>query len=258
MLKFAALALALARQDLQDRFAGSALGTTWLFIWPLVQLFIYIVIFGKLMGARLGMDNHAFSYGFYIAAGLLSWTYFAGSLTLCARSFIDRRHIIRKVNVELAVFPAAACLSEMLPFGAGLILLVCADLAAGWQPAPFWCAMLIPAFYCQTILAFGFGLFLACAAVFARDVAEATAICLQMAFWFTPIVYLPGILPDWLAGILWLNPMCAITGIFQNCFILNAAPDWFAICYAALVSHIALGLGLFTLACMRKDVRDVL
>lgn len=257
MLKFAALTAALCRQDLQERFAGSALGAAWVFIWPLVQLFIYIVIFGKLMGARLGMDHRAFSYGFYIAAGLLSWTYFAASLTRAARSFIDRASIIRKVNVELAVFPAAICLSEMLPFAAGLGLLLLADLLAGWLPSPFWGLMLTGAFYCQTVLAFGLGLLLACAAVFARDVAEATAICLQMAFWFTPIVYLPSILPQWLGQILWINPMCAITGIFQNFFILNGQPDWPGICYAAAASHLALGLGLLALRRLRKDILDV-
>lgn len=57
------LALALCRQDIQERFAGSLLGALWVFIWPLVQLFIYIIIFGKMMGGRLGGESQMYSYG---------------------------------------------------------------------------------------------------------------------------------------------------------------------------------------------------
>lgn len=257
MTSLLSLAASLCHQDLQDRFAGSILGSTWVFIWPFVQLFIYIVIFGKLMGARLGMSNHVYSYGFYIAAGLLVWTLFANSLSRCSRSLIDKRGIIRKVKVKLAVFPAAACMGELLPFAAGFVLLFAADMLAGWRPDLAWLALTLLALYCALVLAYGLGLFFACVAVFARDIAEAVAIALQMAFWFTPIVYIPSILPDWLAHILWINPMAALTGIFQQCFVLGGKPAWPEILYAVCVSHACLALGIWTLSHWHKAIRDV-
>lgn len=257
MAQFLAFAASLCRQDLQDRFAGSVLGSVWVFIWPLVQLFIYIVIFGKLMGARLGMGNHVYSYGFYIAAGLLCWTLFANSLSRCVRSLIDRRAIIRKVKVELAVFPAAVCMGELLPFAAGFILLCGADLAAGWRPSAAWLALALLALYCCLALAYGLGLFFACVAVFARDIAEAVAIVLQMAFWFTPIVYVPSILPAWLASILWINPMTAVVAVFQQCFVLGGKPAWPELVYALCIAHASVALGIWTLCRWRKALLDV-
>lgn len=258
MIKFLALAWTLACQDIQDRFAGAMLGSIWLFIWPLVQLFIYIIIFGKLMGARLGIVSHSFAYGFYIAAGLLCWTFFANALSRAARSLVDRRNIIRKVRVNLAVFPAAACMGELLPFVAGFILLFLADLAIGWLPSPAWLALTFLALYTAAILAYGLGLFFACLAAFARDICEAVGIALQMAFWFTPIVYLPSILPNWLAQILWINPVAALVSVFQQCFVLGGVIHWPQICYAFVFAHLALALGLFALRHWQKDLRDVL
>lgn len=258
VLNFFHLALSLCRQDLQERFAGSILGSLWVFLWPLVQLFIYIVIFGKLMGARLGMNMHAWSYGFYIAAGLLAWTLFANSLSRCSRCLIDRHNIIRKVKVDLAVFPAAVCLAELLPFAAGFLLLFAADLFTGWAPDPGLLALTFFALYCLLILAYGLGLFFACVAVFARDVAEVTNICLQMAFWFTPIVYLPSILPDWLSHLLWINPMTAITNVFQQCFILGGSPHWANLLYSFAIAHAFLCLGVWSLLAWRKDILDVI
>ena len=43
----------LTKRDFSERFAGSVLGAIWALIWPLVNLTIYIVIFGRFMGARL-------------------------------------------------------------------------------------------------------------------------------------------------------------------------------------------------------------
>lgn len=257
MPAFIALAKSLCRQDLQERFAGSMLGSIWIFIWPLAQLFIYIVIFGKLMGARLGIAGQAYSYGFYIASGLLCWTLFANSLNRCARSLIEKRGIIGKVKVDLAVFPAAACLGELLPFAASFFLLFCADLLAGWRPSLLWLCLVALVIYCLLVLAYGLGLFFACVAVFMRDIAEAVAIILQMAFWFTPIVYIPSILPGWLANILWINPMTALTGVFQQCFVLGGSPAWPQILYALVIAHGCLLLGLWTLARWRKALLDV-
>lgn len=258
MLKFAAMAVSLCRQDLHERFAGAMLGSLWVFIWPLVQLLIYIIIFGRLMGARLGMSGDAYAYGFYIASGLLCWTCFANSLSRCSRSLIDKQHIIRKVKVNLASFPAAACLGELLPFAVGFCLLFIAALITGWRPEAYWLVLALLSLYGQIVMAFGLGLFFACIAVFARDVSEAVGIALQIAFWFTPIVYLPTILPIWLQKIIWLNPMADFTQIFQQCFILGGAANWLELGYALSLAHFSLLFGLWTLKRWRKDILDVL
>lgn len=258
MRRFLNLAWSLCRQDMQERFAGSVLGTVWVFIWPLVQLFIYIIIFGKLMGARLGISDNIHAYGLYIASGLLCWTCFANSLSRASRSLVDKRNIIRKVNVNLAVFPAAVCLGELLPFTAGFALLAIVDLCTGWLPQRSWLPLTILGLYIQMTLAYGLGLFFACVAVFWRDICEACAIGLQMAFWFTPIVYLPSILPDWLASVIWINPMTAVTGLYQQGFVLGGSTHWPVVLYAFLVAHAALALGIHAVRHWQKDIRDAL
>lgn len=258
MEEYLKLVVSVCRQNLQERFAGSYMGTVWVIIWPLVQLFIYIVIFGKLMGARLGIGNHVYSYGLYVAAGLLCWTTFAATLQRVSRVLVDKKHIISKVAVDLRVFPLAICLEEMLPFAAGLVLLVLADLFSGWLPEVHWLALALLALYCQQLLACGLGLFFACCAVFLRDIMEFVPICLQLGFWFTPIVYLPSILPQWLQDILWINPLTDITHIYQQCFVLGGEVNWGHVLYFVVFAHLSLVLGLVTHARLQKDIRDVL
>lgn len=258
VLNFLRLLLSISRQDLQDRFAGSLLGALWLFIWPLIQLVIYIVIFGKLMGARLGVSGQIYSYGLYLASGLLAWTLFATALSRCIRALLDRSHIIRKVRVNLAIFPSAIWLTELFPFAAGMLMLAGFDLATGWLPELGLFAFFLLAFYTLLVFGFGLGLFFACAAVFVRDVVELVPVILQIAFWFTPIVYLPSILPQWVARWIWLNPMTGITRAFQQFFALGGQPDWFALGWAFFVAHFCLALGVWILVRWQKDIRDAI
>lgn len=210
------------------------------------------------MGARLGMEGHSQSYGIYVASGLLAWTCFANTLQGCAHVFRNKRNIIGKVNVDLRIFPLAVCLGELIPFFAGLALMCLADLFFAWSPSPGLFILLFLAFWCQQALAVGLGAFFGCCAVFARDVLEIVAIGLQIGFWFTPIVYLPSILPDWLCPFIWINPMTCVTEIFQQCFVFGNYPPWKHTLYLLLISHMALCLGIFALHKWQKDIRDVL
>lgn len=255
---FFLLAASLCKQDLQERFAGALLGSLWIFIWPLVQLFIYLVIFGKLMGGRFGGDGQLYSYGIYVASGLLAWSCFAATLQRTARAFTDKRQIISKVVVDLRVFPLAICMAELLPLALGALLLTMADLFSGWRPDAALLGWACLALYCQQLLAMGLGLFFACCAVFVRDTTEAVTIALQVAFWFTPIVYLPSILPEWVRTALQINPMTHVVGIFQQCFVFGQGISAGAVLYLLLTAHAAAGLGLYTLHRLHKDIRDVL
>lgn len=258
MLKFFTLAIALCRNDLQDRFAGSLLGSIWLLIWPLVQMAVYILVFGKLMGGRLAEGDRIFSYGLYIASGLLCWTCFANSLAKSCRIFVDRRTVLRKVNIPLPVLPVSACLGEVMPFCAGMVLLALASWHTGRLPDISWLFLLLLSFYCQLALACGAGLLLACVAVFSRDIIELTNIALQLAFWFTPIVYLPSILPNWLASVLWLNPMTPLIQIFQQAFVLGGEVAWLQFAWAVLLSQLALVSGLLLCRHWNRELRDVM
>lgn len=258
MKNFFKLVSSICKQNLLERFAGSYLGAVWMFVWPVVQLFIYVIIFGRLMGSRLGVDNHVYSYGVYVASGLLCWTTFSNILLRVSRILVEKKPIISKVAVDLRVFPAAICLEELIPYLAGLILLALVDLASGWVPSVPHVLLMIFAMYCLMVLAFGLGLFFCCCAVFLRDIMELVPVLLQIAFWFTPIVYLPSILPECLRNLLWINPVTGITHIFQQCFVLEGSIAWASIIYFTICAHAALILGIYAHHKLEKDIRDVL
>lgn len=68
------LLLELARRDFSERYAGSVSGLLWALLLPLVMIFIYTVIFSRVMGAKLPGIGSTYSYGIYLIAGVVPWT----------------------------------------------------------------------------------------------------------------------------------------------------------------------------------------
>ena len=108
----AAFIMELTRRDYLERYAGSVLGWVWALIWPLVPLFIYIIIFGKFMGGRLPGNSGVYAYSIYVSAGLIPWLTFSNCITRGCNVFLEKRDIVAKIPVSLPSLLVFVHLSE--------------------------------------------------------------------------------------------------------------------------------------------------
>lgn len=248
----------LTTRDFTEKFAGSILGSLWNFVWPLVQLFIYIVIFGKFMGGRLPGNSEVYSYGIYVAAGLIPWTSFTNTIARSSRVFLDKKHIISKVRVSLPSLPLFICLSEGITYCITMFFLFAVVLLTGPDLSAHFVVMLVFLYYLQQILAWGLGTFCAIFTVFVRDFNEIVNIVLQLAFWFTPIVYVPTILPHVAKKLLVLNPAYPLIESYHQIFVFHGSLPIESLLVLCVIAH-AVFLGSYlTLHFLEKDIRDFL
>ncbi len=249
--------LELTKRDFSERFAGSALGAVWAFIWPAVQLFVYIVIFGKLIGGKLPGKDQTFAYGIYVASGLIPWTSFQNVIIRSSGIFLEKRHIISKVKVSLHSFPIFIVLSESILFLFSFLILT-AFLKLSGQSFSLKKFLLIPfIYYLQQILAFSLGLLFATFTVFLRDLKQAVDIGLQLWFWFTPVVYPESILPLWLKNMIRLNPMYTFVDTYHR-IVFSEEISLLPLFFLNLICHILLFFAVFFLKTFEKELRDFL
>ena len=245
----------LAKRDFTERYSGSLLGAAWNLIMPAVMIFIYTVIFSRVMGARMPGVSSTYSFGIYLIAGVLPWNAFANTLNRSAGVFIDKKHIISKMPVSLATLPLYVVLSECVTLCIGFAIYFVILYWIGIGLPRF--ALLLPFIVVvQQIFAYALGLFLATLSVFLRDLREVTNVVTQIWFWFTPIVYMPSILPPRFAGLLFLNPAYCFTHAYQDIFFHGVAPNAKLLIALTLLGHGALLFSLWTLRRLEKDVRD--
>ncbi|MCK2097406.1 ABC transporter permease [Thauera aromatica] len=253
-----ALLWSFARQELVDRYAGSALGFAWAFVQPVVTLFIFVVIFGQIMAGRLPGVASIHGYGVYLVAGMLPWLAFSNTLSRTASVFVDKKGVISKVGLSLPMLPVFVVLAESVTFVIALGLFLVFLVAVGFPLKPQ--LLLLPwVFLIQQVLALGLGIILAVLNVFLRDVREFVGILTQLWFWLTPIVWVPQIVPGNLLQILRLtNPMLPLTTAYQAMFLPERTPDYAALMVVTVLACALLGVAYILVKRLEKDVRDFL
>ena len=245
------------RRDFSERYSGSVLGVGWGFVAPLVNILIYTLIFSQVMNARLPGSVGGYSFSVYLVSGLIPWLAFSNTVLRSSTVYLDKKHIISKVNLSLFRLPVFIVLSETITFLITMaIFLVFLWLVDG----QFSRAMLIlPFVYAvQQILAFAIGFLLAQLVVFIRDLKELTGIVIQLWFWFTPIVYVISIVPESLSRFIVYNPAYQFTHIWQSVFVHQKIPDLTGIIVIAVLAHLILLFAFMMYKGLEKDIRDFL
>lgn len=247
-----------ARQELIDRYAGSSLGFTWAFIQPIVLLFIFVVIFGGIMGSRLPGVENSWGYSIYLISGMLPWLAFSSTLARTATVFTDKKHVLSKVGLSLTVLPVFIVVAETVTFiiALSIFFVLLIVLQEPWRPEAL---LLIPVFAIQQALAMGLGLLLATLNVFLRDVREFVNVFMQLWFWVTPIVWVPGIVGGGLYAYLEvLNPLIPLTEAYHAMFVGDRGIDYLSLALIAALAGGLLLLGLLLVRVLEREIRDTL
>jgi lipopolysaccharide transport system permease protein len=247
----------LAKRDFTERYSGSVLGFTWSFIYPLINILIYMIIFGNLMGARLPGMTSMWGYGIYLIAGIVPWTAFANTVTRSSTVFLDKKNIITKIHLDLPTLPLFIVISETITFIVTFLIFLGILFVTGYSFSPYL-AFIPVIYFIQQLFAYALGLFLAMFVVFLRDLREIVTIGFQIWFWFTPIVYVFEILPPLAQQILFWNPALAFISAYHDVFILGKMPSFLYLSIVLIMSSILIIVDYVIFKKLEKDIRDFL
>ncbi|WP_421908308.1 hypothetical protein [Methanolacinia petrolearia] len=92
--------------------------------------------------------------------------------------------------------------------------------------------------------------------VFLKDLRETIQVVLLFWFWFTPIVYVFDILPEFAKPFIIWNPMTAVVNGYQSIFVYNEIPGFTFLTYVLLLSIFMLLLSFWIFNRLEKDIRD--
>jgi lipopolysaccharide transport system permease protein len=195
-------------REIQGTYRQTALGISWLFLSPLVNVLVLSFVFGELV--KVPSDD--LPYPLFSLSALLPWGYFSRAVMRAAGSLVQNMAIISKVYFPRMIITLAGVLSGLVGFGASFIVFLGALLIYRMplRPEMIW----LPAFMLVAVLyALAVGLWLATLSVKYRDVSFAVNFLLQALMYASPVIYPVSLVPERLQLIYQLNPM---TGVIQG------------------------------------------
>jgi lipopolysaccharide transport system permease protein len=206
--EFRELAYFLVVREIQGVYRQTALGMSWLFIRPVINVVLLSVVFGGIIGVP--SDN--VPYPLFSLAALIPWGYFSNAVMRTSRSLVDNTQVISKVYFPRMVLPLAASISGLVDMGASLLVFL---VAFAIYRMPMRVEMLwLPVLVLVTIaFVLAVGLWLATLSVKYRDVSFAINFLILALMYASPVIYPVSMVPQSLQFIYQLNPM---TGVIQG------------------------------------------
>jgi lipopolysaccharide transport system permease protein len=223
------------RREFQSRYQNSVLGAAWSVLQPLAMIVVYTVIFSQVMRTRLPGVEGGFAYSIYLCAGILTWGLFAEITGRAQNVFIDNAQLLKKLSFPRISLPVTVVTNALVNFAIVFSLFTIFLVLSGNFPGRVFVA-LVPVIAILVAFAIGLGIALGILNVFFRDVGQFFTIALQFWFWFTPIVYPPGILPPGVQSWLWLNPMTPLITAAQDILVYARWPQWTSLVPVAVLS----------------------
>ncbi len=204
------LLMLLVWREIKGAYRQTALGVSWLFLRPILNVLVLTLVFGMLVK----VPSNDLPYALFSLSALLPWGYFSNAVLRSAGSLVQNMEIISKVYFPRMIIAVAGVLSGLVDLAASFIVFVVFMLI---YRVPLRIEMLwLPGFILAAVLmALTVGLWLATLSVRYRDVSFAVNFLLQALMYLSPVIYPISSVPEKLVFFYQLNPMAGIIDGFR-------------------------------------------
>lgn len=225
---------------------------------PMLQILIFIVVFGELIGPRVASTQTGnFGYGIYLISGILPWNAFASTLSRMTTVFFDKQAILGKVPLSLTMVATHVAIVEGMTLACTLGLFTVLAFALS-VPVSIGFLALPLLIICQQLMAFALGLVGAILMVFLRDVREIVGVVTMLWFWMIPIVYTIDSVPQFMQSMQTYNPAWWFVREYRQIFVYGAAPDMGNIAEMFVGGVVAVTVMVWLLSRSEHQIRDAL
>lgn len=257
-----------AKRDVVARNRGSVLGIFWTLLHPLVMLGVYTFVFAIVWEARWdgapstggGEFAEKATFALSLFAGLLLFEVLASTVNAAPLVIVHNPGFVKRVVFPLEVLPLSSLLASVVLLGAGVLILLAANfLARGVVSATLWALPLVV--LPLALLAGGLAMLVAALGVFLRDIRQVVAVCVQVLFFMTPILYPASKLdraPEWVGQVLALNPLTPVFESARGVLVFGLSPDWRGLAIATVLGGVVFLMGHAFFAKSKRGFADVL
>lgn len=240
-------------RELQGTYRQTALGMSWLFLRPIINVAILTLAFGIVVK----VPSDGLPYPLFSLAAFLPWSYFSNAVTRSAGSLVQNMNIISKVYFPRLIIPLVGAVSGLVDLAASFVVFVIVLLIYRFpvRPEILWAPLFITA---ALVFALAIGLWLATLSVRYRDVSFAVAFLLQAYMYASPVIYPVSLVPDRVSFVYRLNPMTGVIEGFRWALLGSGEPPGLTFVLSMGLTILILVSGAYVFRRTERTIVDLL
>jgi teichoic acid transport system permease protein len=177
-------AIAVPLGQLRTQHLNTLLGNVWHVLNPLLQMFVYYLLFGVILHTDRGMQHFL---GF-LAVGVFTFFYTQRSVTAGAASIYANEGLIRAIYFPRAILPLSTVIGQTMAFLPAIATMLTVTMLNGVLPRPSW-LLLIPLFVVQAVFNMGAAFWTARLADTYRDFTEVLPHVFRILVYVSGVMY---------------------------------------------------------------------
>ncbi len=201
-------------------YEGSFLGQAWQLLTPLLNIFVYYLIFGVLLHTNRGVPN----FIAFLSVGIFVFAFCTTSLTSGAKAITGNLGLVRALQFPRAVLPLSTTLVALLQLLYSLIVLVPILLLSG-EPVRLQWLELVPAIGLQTLFCLGLAFLVARIGARVPDTTQVLPFLARVWMYMSGVMYSVQVFtqgqPHWVGAILRLNPANVYLALARNALLVS-------------------------------------
>jgi teichoic acid transport system permease protein len=220
--------VAFSQAKLTAQYSRAKLGQLWQVLTPLLNAFVFFLIFGWLLGARGGMDND--EYIPFLVTGVFVFAFTQQSAMSGVKSIVNNLGLVRALQFPRASLPIAFCLQQLQQLLYSMIVLIAVMVGFGHLPDLMW-LLVIPALALQLCFNAGFALVLARLGSRTPDLAQVLPFVMRTWMYASGVMFPLRYMveqraegPGWVADILAANPAAVYMDLMRLALMDGSYP----------------------------------
>jgi ABC-type polysaccharide/polyol phosphate export permease len=194
--------------EVKQRYRRSVLGPWWISMSMLIFILMMGVVFSRLFRERLDV------YMPFFTAGFLFWTFISTSILEATEIFKINAGFIKQINLPYSLYVFKHVVRQTIFLLHNFVVYVLVCLYFGFNPGLnlMW---IIPGFFLFLINVYWICFLTAIVCTRYRDMVPIVTSCVQIAFFITPISWMPKLL-DQNPLVLKINPLVYLLDIVRS------------------------------------------
>ncbi len=213
--------LLLSWQDIKLRYRRSQLGPFWITISMAITIYTMGFLYGHLFKQDL---THYFPF---LASGMLIWAMISTIINESTACFIEGEGYLKQIKTPFSIYIMRVISRNFIIFLHNVVVLV--PILIYFHVPVGWHIFMLFFGLCIIMLnGFIYGLLFAMLGARFRDIAVIIQNLIQVAFFLTPVMWMPQTLPERLDWILKINPFAQFIEIAREP-LLGQSVSWYTI-----------------------------
>ena len=231
------------KMNLRDRYLGSAFGTFWAILNPIMMLAIYTFVFTFLFKSKLPGADTSLTYVIWLISGYGPWLATTEGLMAGTNSVTSSVGLVKNMAFKTEKLPIASAAVAIVSLTIALIFTLALTFADGNTPSIVILSLPLIVIVHFALIA-ALSTWLAAANVFFKDLALVLPNVLMVLMFLTPIFYPINTLPAVLQTVTKINPFYHISEAYRSVLLSNSLPNLWGTVYVGVLAIVCLVLAL--------------